>query len=111
MTRTRSARSTASSTECVTKITVNFVLCQISINSSCSFAACQRVECAERFIHQKKISIVGENPRDGYALFHAAGKLIGIAVGKCSQSDHRKKPFGRRVNVWLSELRDGVDQN
>src|SRR5262249_2084155 len=38
----------------------------------------QRVECAERLIHQQDLWLIGERAGERYALFHAARQFLGI---------------------------------
>src|SRR5580698_2918257 len=50
--------------------------------------ACQCIERSERFIHQENVGVVGQHTRDRDALFHAARKLTGIALGEAFEADH-----------------------
>ncbi|OJV02810.1 MAG: hypothetical protein BGO06_14725 [Shinella sp. 65-6] len=46
----------------------------------------QRVQGAERLVHQQQLRLVGKRAGDGDPLLHAAGKLRGIAVRKGLQA-------------------------
>ncbi len=52
--------------------------------------AALRVEGAERFVHQEDLGAGCERSRNGDALAHAAGDLIGIGVGEIRKTDELK---------------------
>ena len=47
----------------------------------------ERIERAERLVHQQDAGIVGKHARNGDALLHAAGELVGIAAGGALKAD------------------------
>ena len=61
----------------------------------------QRIERAERLVHQQDLRIARQRPADAGALLHAAGQLVGISVAEFAKPGHRKQPVdaivGRRV--------------
>ena len=48
----------------------------------------QRVECAERLVHQQDAGIVGEHAGNCDALLHPARQLVRVAVGEALKADH-----------------------
>ncbi len=50
----------------------------------------ERVERRERLVHQQHRRIVGERPRDGDPLLHAAGQMVRIGVREFLQLDQRE---------------------
>ncbi len=80
ITSTRVARKIASSMSWVTNSTVLRSRSQMPSSSSCIKRAGLVVERAERLVQQQDRGIVGERARDGGALLHAAGELLGVVV-------------------------------
>ena len=72
--------------------------CQISQQLVLQLLARQRVERAERLVHQQEFGVVGQHARDRHALLHAARQLVRIAVGEALQADH----LDELVDVVLS---------
>ena len=64
----------------------------------------ERVERAERFVHQQDVGVVGEHARDGDALLHAAGKLARIARCGLLQADELQILRGGRLDLAAREL-------
>ncbi|MNK27808.1 hypothetical protein D3C87_461710 [compost metagenome] len=60
------------------------------------FAADQRVQRREGFVHQQDFGIGGQGPRQADALLHAAGQLVGILVFEAGQA-HLLQPFARAL--------------
>ena len=50
----------------------------------------QRVERAERLVHQQRLGVGGERAGDADALLHAARKLVDHAVAKFGEADQRQ---------------------
>ena len=75
MTRSLLARKTASSIPCVMKNTLLRVLRPDVEDQFLHLLAGQRVERAERLVHQQHVGIGGESARDADALTHAARQL------------------------------------
>ena len=75
ITTTRSASSVASSTECVTKIDRHAGARPDLQQLVLQLLARERVERAERLVHQQDVGLVREHARDRDALLHAARKL------------------------------------
>ena len=73
----------------------------------------QRVECAERLVHQQQWRVVDQRPRDGHALAHAAREFVGVAIGKVFEADlteqsQRPVPVGARVERAQLDLHEHV---
>ena len=47
----------------------------------------ERIERAERLVHQQDAGVVGEHARDGDALLHAARELVRVAIGRALEPD------------------------
>ena len=74
---TRSPRRTASRTLWVTKITVRPGLAPEALELVVQHVARHRVERAERLVHEQDVGLLRERARQGDALAHAAGQLVG----------------------------------
>ena len=57
----------------------------------------ERIERAERLVHQDQLGIVDQRARDRRALLHAAGKLVGIFVLVALEPDQREQIAGARA--------------
>ena len=66
----------------------------------------ERIERAERLVHQDELGIVNERARDRGALLHAAGKLVGVFVLVALEPDEREE-----VARPGAALRHGKPQN
>ena len=77
-TTTRVPRNTASVMPWVTKTMVFFASLPDAQELEIHLLARERVERAERLVHQDELRIVDERARDRGALLHAAGELVGI---------------------------------
>ena len=99
ITRTRSASSAASSTEWVTKIMVTRVRAQIAQQLALELLARERVERAERLIHQEDIGVVCQHAGNGDPLLHAARKLVGITAGGALEPDELHELVGNALNL------------
>ena len=66
----------------------------------------ERVERAERLVHQERAGVVGEHARDRDALLHAAGELARIAVGETFETDQLEEFVGDVVDLasWQAAL-------
>ena len=67
-----------------------------------------RVEVGERLVHQHHLGIVGQRPRDGNLLFHAARKFVRPSAGEIQQPHHfEKKAADAFINrrLFLAKLR------
>ena len=99
ITTTRSASSAASSTEWVTKMHGNSGARPDLQEFVLQLFARQRIERAERLVHQQDIGIVGKHAGDRDPLLHSAGKLVRIAVGKALEPDHSTKFVGESASI------------
>ena len=73
----------------------------------------QRVERAERLVHQQQRRVVDQRARDRHALAHAARQLVRIAVGEIREADLREQPqralaVGARVEAAQLDLHQHV---
>ena len=59
----------------------------------------ERVERAERLVHQQDVGIVGEHARDRDALLHAARQLARVAVGEALEPDQPHELVGDGVDL------------
>ena len=91
ITATRSARRKASSTSCVTSTTVLRRRVFKARNSSCRRRAGDRIERAERLVHQHDRRIGGERAGEADALALAAAELRGIAAGDCGEVEPEQR--------------------
>ena len=81
----RSARRAASRTLWVTNRTVRAGLLPDALELVVQDVAGHGVEGAERLVHQEHLGLLGEGPGQGDALAHAAGQLVGLAVGEAGE--------------------------
>ena len=95
MTKTRSLSSTDSEMLCVMKSTVCSDLGPDAQQLEAHLFARQRVERAERLIHEQHLGLVNQRAADGGALLHAAGKLPGQAVTEATEPDQLQQ-FAQR---------------
>ncbi len=77
---TRVPRNTASVMPCVTNTMVFLALLPDAQEFEVHLLARQRIERAERLVHQDQLRIVHQRTRDGRALLHAARQLVGVLV-------------------------------
>ena len=49
-----------------------------------------RVDAGERLVHQQHVGLVGQRPHHADPLLHAAGQLVGIAVGGMREAGQRE---------------------
>ena len=80
-TTTRSARNTASATSWVMKITVGRSLLPDAGQLLLQGHAGLRIDAGEGLVHQQHVGLVGQRAHHADALLHAAGELVGIALG------------------------------
>ncbi len=92
ITTTRSASSTASSIECVMNSTVLRVGEPQRLEVEAHLLARQRIERAERLVHQQQRRVVDQRARDRDALAHAARQLVRIAIGEIPEPDLVEQP-------------------
>ena len=59
----------------------------------------QRVQGAERLVHQQHRGLVGEHPGDGHPLLHAAGELVRELVREPGQPHHIKELGGPGLDL------------
>ena len=52
----------------------------------------QRVECAERLVHQQQRRVVDQRARNRHALAHSAGELVRITIGEILEPDLLEQP-------------------
>ena len=91
-TTTRVPRNTASVMPWVTKMMVFFASSQIPQQLEVHLFARERVERAERLVHQDQLGIVHEGARDCSPLgLHAAGKLVWVLVLIATEPDQRQQ--------------------
>ena len=60
-----------------------------------------RIESTEGLIHQKDARARGKRTRDGHALLHAAGKLVGKGACEAFESDHVDQVVGLSESLRL----------
>ena len=75
---------------CVMKKHILPVACQTSRISLLDRLARERVERAERLVHQQQLGVARERARDAHALLHAAGELVDRALGELLEADQRE---------------------
>ncbi len=101
ITITWSDRNTASGTLWVMNSTVMRRSLQMRCRSSTSWSRVERVERAERLVHQELGRIVDQRPADRDALAHAAGQLVRILVLEAGEPDRGEQraraPLGGRA--------------
>ena len=83
------ARNSASSTLCVMKKNILPRLPPQLEDQLLDLLARERVERAERLVHQHHFRVAGERARDADALLHAAGELVDGRVGELLEADER----------------------
>ena len=66
--------------------------------------ACERVEGAERLVHQQQVRLLQQGAREGNALGHAAGELRRVGVGERFQPHQRKGRVGPLAVVRIERL-------
>jgi hypothetical protein len=59
----------------------------------------ERIERAERLVHQQDAGIVGEHARNGDALLHAAGELVRVAIGGALEAYEFHELVGDRLHL------------
>ena len=91
ITTTRSASSTASGIECVTNRMVFGRSLPDAHQLEGQLLARQRVERAERLVHQQDVGIVHQRAADAGALLHAAGQLARILALEAGEADEREQ--------------------
>ncbi len=79
------ARNSASSTLCVMKKNILPVRCQTLEDQLLDLLARERVERAERLVHQHHFGVARERAREADALLHAAGELVDRARRRSSR--------------------------
>ena len=101
---TRVPRNTASVMPWVTNTIVFCDFCQMRNKFDVHLLARQRVERAERLVHQDKFWIVHKRARNGRALLHAAGKfvriflLVALEAHQRDEIDARARDFRRAAS-------------
>ena len=98
ITSTRSDRNTASRMLWVTKTTVLRLACQMRSSSTAHLVARDRVERAERLVHQQDARIVHERPADRGALAHAARELARQHAGEFVDLRHAQQLAARAAS-------------
>ena len=109
ITATSSARRSASGTSWVTSTTVLPSRACSSRNSSCSAPARQRVEGAERLVHQQQRRIGGQGARQAHALALAAGELARDARPRSGPGSSRTRRSSSRARA-AAPLRGPAEQ-
>ena len=96
ITSTRSASSTASRMLWVTNKAVLVILLPISSSNSFISSRRDRVERAERLVHQQHVGIVDQGAADRDPLAHAAGQLVRPLVLEAVEPDLLRQVAARR---------------
>ena len=94
ITTTRSASTTASVIECVTNSTVLGRSPQIRSSSMRHLLAGQRIERAERLVHQQDVGLVHQRPADRHALLHAARQFARRLAFEAREPDQLQQRRG-----------------
>ena len=116
ITTTRSASSTASGMLCVMCSAVLRVLHPQALNVHRNLLARQRIERAERLVHQQHARSVHQRAADRHALPHAAGQFVWLLLlepfkaGRLEQSARDRLVFGA-VHLADVDLQHDVGQN
>ena len=97
ITTTRSARKIASLMLCVTKTIVLLVSAQRLQEQEVHLVARERVERAERLVHEQDLGILGQRPHDRRPLLHAARELSRIGRLEPGQPDLARPGASMRV--------------
>src|SRR5262245_23926199 len=66
----------------------------------------ERVERAERLVHQDELGIVNERARDRRALLHAAGELVGVSVFLALEAHEREEVAGASAACGHGQTED-----
>ena len=66
----------------------------------------QRVQAAERFVHQEDVGVHRQCPGQSHALLHAAGQLARVGVFPTGQTDQRQDLFSPGVAFRLAHALD-----
>ncbi len=116
ITMTRSASRTASSMQWVMNSDRSCVLQPQLLKVDPHLLAGQRVERAERLVHQQEGWIVDQRAHDRGALAHAAGKLVRIAVCEILEADRgeqaaRALAIGARIEPAQLDLEEDVAEH
>ena len=103
--RIRSPRRAASRTLWVTNRTVRPLLGDDPLELVVEDVAGDRVEGAERLVHQQHVGVLGERPGQGDALAHAARQLVRALVGELAEA-HEVEQLARPAR--RSAVRDAA---
>jgi len=63
----------------------------------------QRVDVAERLVHEEDLRIHGERARDAESLLHAAGELARIGLFESGETNGANHAIGARVPLILRQ--------
>ncbi len=92
---------------CVIRSAPAWLSFQMLSRKSCSFARCQRIECAQRFVQQKETRIGSQCPRDPDSLAHASGQFPDLAVPSIGQADAVQQVVCNLAPFLLSDTLQG----